>query len=201
MKVSPDTHLLWVDIESSGLDPFFNVPLEIGLQITDGNLIPVAEMESLVYWKYLDRTTVDPVVQKMHDESGLWEALDQAYRKGLAPTSTSLDLRIEEFVMRHFEPASNIVLAGSSIGGFDVPFMKEFFPRTYALLHYRRADVSAMRELVRRWMPDHDELLAAVPQRKLHRVRPDLDDSVALAKFYLNLFEEGSGFNAHLSPE
>jgi hypothetical protein len=55
-------------------------------------------------------------------------------------------------------------------------------------LHYRLFDVSAMKEMVRRWAPA--EVLAAAPVKQLrHSAREDVLESIDEARFYMALLQ------------
>ncbi len=50
--------------------------------------------------------------------------------------------------------------------------------------HYRNIDVSSTKESVKRWSPDINILDF---KRNLHRVTPDLEDSIAEMRYYQNM--------------
>ena len=70
-------------------------------------------------------------------------------------------------------------MAGNSIGT-DKEFIRKDMPKLYDFLHYRVIDVSTVKELSKRWLP---ELTA--PKKKLcHRAMDDILESIAEMKFY-----------------
>ena len=82
--------------------------------------------------------------------------------------------------MQQYTPAGKCPLAGNTvhmdrmfIGKCVAPLSQialkhiRFMPRLVAHMHYRIVDVSSVKELVRRWMPDR--AAAAPPKRLAHR--------------------------------
>ena len=55
-------------------------------------------------------------------------------------------------------------------------------PELEAYLHYRNVDVSTVKELLRRWLPN---VVSSKPaKRNLHRALDDIQDSIAELKHY-----------------
>lgn len=176
-----NTELLWVDIETTGLDPFRYRPLEIGLirttaelEIIDGVFACIgpppthAELESL-----------DPTVVQMHHNSGLWEELCD---EDALNSTEEVDFEIAWWITERF--GKNAVLAGSSVH-FDLSWLRVHFPNIAKLVSHKTADVTAMHEFLRRWMPGITEVATeATKPTFTHRVQQDLIDSIALAAFY-----------------
>lgn len=173
-----DTDLLWVDLETTGLDEQSDLLLEVGFIVTDADLIEVARASWVIPWRsprgHLDsvRTMADPAVRDMHDANGLWvEAGVAGAFDGRAVTA---------WVTEH---APTATLAGSSIGQFDVRWLREWLPGVLDGRTHRVADISSLREYARRWAPQLVERVEAqAVNRKIHRVIPDLEDSIALAR-------------------
>jgi oligoribonuclease len=176
--------IIWLDLETTGLDPETDVILEVGAVVTDDDLNVLeqyAELPSIgeATWRGVKPSDV---VYEMHRQSGLWEARNDERRKPpLAVVEWKLLRIVDEFTTEGWTAGELIPLGGSSVG-FDRAFCKRYLPEFEAALHYRNVDISAVRELARRWRPD---LTEREPEaRKLHRVIPDLDDTLALARFY-----------------
>lgn len=72
-------------------------------------------------------------------------------------------------------------MGGNSIGQ-DRGFIRRQLPNFHSHFHYRDIDVSSIKELVRRWMP---EAYAAAPRKKRsHRVLDDILESIDELKYY-----------------
>jgi oligoribonuclease len=86
--------LVWIDVETTGLDPDYDQLLEVAMVITDSELEPIAGFDSVVHWT--EFLGVNETVFKMHTDNGLFE--DCRAGDGLSLTSTSY-WRCSSFVM------------------------------------------------------------------------------------------------------
>lgn len=176
--------IVWVDTETTGLDPQYDVILEVAVVITDAVFETVAERSwvvrqpEIVIGPRLDRS---PEVRQMHTRSGL---LEELYRD-MPPTGESdtwaVSVAVAEFIEEH--GAQGAVLAGSNVG-FDRGFLEARMPCAIADLHYRNIDVSTVKELARRFAPT---LLASAPWKGFaHRALPDIQESIAELQHYVD---------------
>ena len=175
---SADGRLVWLDCETSGLVPDRDYLLEVGLRITDGDLVTVAEASWVVHWDadFLAtvRAEVHPDVQAMHEANGLWAEC-------ALPGPGAYDVTTAVAAWLTAQNTHRCPLAGSSVG-FDRGWMTYWLPIFPELVGYRTVDVSTVKELLARWAPD---LSAGRPVQALwHRVMPDLDDSIAELAYY-----------------
>lgn len=175
----PADDLYWIDVETTGLEGRI---LEIGVLRTRADLTVIDNFVSLVGppLSTEELAELPQIVLEMHTKNGLIREL--AMTPGL-PGAAEVDNVLQWWLMERGRGGDPKYLAGSSVH-FDLARMKEHLPRSAASFHYRLADVSALREFVRRWAPQHTEPVEALPQRKQHRVVPDLDDSLMLARYY-----------------
>lgn len=191
-----DTPFLLVDVETSGLDPHhsFSRPLELGLALVTPDLAIVDRYSWVIPYRPADvdvlREHASYRVQEMHDASGLWDACrDPA---GFFAVDGSAGIRhsplhadITTWVHEH-APDVSVPLLGSSIH-FDARWLVAWLPGVLTgpmgePRTHRLADVSAMRELLARWAP---AIVDTAPgPRRLHRVDPDMDDTLAEARHY-----------------
>lgn len=184
---SNDDLLVWVDLETTGLLADADLILEIGVTVTDieGNN-PVGYESLVLNPDPLLRGHVEEVVRDMHDASGLWSDLDKAYEK--FPDSGGPD-EIQDLVLgflssMDLNPGVH-EMAGSSVQ-FDRGFLLHHMPKLHNWFHYRNLDVSSVKNMCRRLNPP---VYAQLPHgRKLHRVLPDIHDSIAEYQFYLDNF-------------
>jgi oligoribonuclease len=169
--------LAWMDLEMTGLDPDRNVIVEIATIITDDELEIVAEGPELVVHATEEQLALmEDVVVRMHTESGLLErirastlSLEEAGEQTLA------------FLREHVPEPRTVPLCGNSIGT-DRRFLARHLPEIEAHLHYRSVDVSTIKELAKRWMP---ELLADAPVKAgSHRALGDIRESIEELRFY-----------------
>lgn len=187
--------LPWIDMETTGLCAMNDVPLEFGIILTDrfGNLVPDGARRWLVFddMSYVWQRRIDsmlPFVEEMHTKSGLLEELVEAVKN---PFLSSPPRHVENSALnwlgrmfgRTFENKEKLVPYGSSLR-LDRAFMDSWMPDLDKWFHYRIGDVSSTRELVKLHRPD---LLKDEPEKRdLHRVFPDIIDSIKLYRFLIN---------------
>lgn len=131
------THLLWLDLETTGLATECDV-LEVAAAIAPFDRPFEPTSSSNVVVGYRDWSRVDDAVIEMHARSGLvadccrsrWSLAD-AEKTVLLLTSKSAK--------------GSVLLAGSTVGPFDKRFVDRHMPTLAAMLHHRVYDVSAVR--------------------------------------------------------
>lgn len=182
----PIERLLWVDLETTGLDPEHDKVLEVAAVVTEhaGNdLVEVARFQAVTDGaRYRDLWKLHPAVQAMHEKSGLW--IESTLRgRPLADVASELYAFIDA-------NAPRAQLAGSTIS-FDRAFMKKHLPSAHALLHYRNLDVSSLNEMARRWFPAAYATRPNADRPKeaaAHRAMDDILESIATLRHYLAFF-------------
>lgn len=193
--------LIWLDLETTGLDEQQDEVLEIAIVVTAGGGFEEVERFHHVSTRaaHVMMASVDPFVIAMHRANGLWqESLDRelAVRPMLAKYERDLgafdeyatiDEMLEGFVRRVLGPAPSHSadrpkLAGSSVH-FDLGFVRRRFPRFAATLSHRLYCVSALNEHAMRCAPDAYE---SRPREGgvAHRAMPDIEHSIAVARHY-----------------
>jgi len=176
-----------MDLEMTGLDPDRHVIVEIATIVTDDELNIVAEGPDLVVHATDEQLAeMDDVVVRMHTDSGL---LDRIRSSEL--TLADAGARTLAFLREHVPEARTVPLCGNSIGT-DRRFLARHLPEIEDHLHYRSVDVSTIKELAKRWMP---ELLAGAPAKVgTHRALDDIRESIEELRFYRRtLFVSGPG--------
>lgn len=113
--------LLWVDVETTGLDADRDDLLEVGMVVTDGNLNERAAFRVLVSPERELR--MSPEVVDMHRASGLIvDARCHGYHVKDA------ELTLEHDVQENFRSErGRVILCGSTVG-FDKAFLKKHMP-------------------------------------------------------------------------
>lgn len=173
--IEEPTRLLWVDVETTGLDPNVDRILEIGMQATNPDLTPCDEgWHSVIAW----RGTPDAFIQSMHGPNGLLAecAADDA------PTMFDVFADARAYVRRHLD-GFRLLPAGSTVR-FDRSMLDAWNPGVLEGCSHRSLDVSALMEATRMWNP---LLLPDVPKTTDHRVMHCLADSLAYARAYRRL--------------
>lgn len=190
--------LLWIDIETTGLDSRDEVPLELGLALTDnyGNIFAETSWlihdDTALYKERIGRAKEHDIVGPMHAKSGLWIDLDNRETR---PRGYSSLLAADQDAAHWLKEngGEGLPLAGSSIGSLDRPFVIEHFPDLNSVIHYRNIDIGVLKELCRRLNPTLFAALTASwedsgAKRETHRVTEDIWDSINEYLGYVDSF-------------
>ena len=182
----------WIDLETTGLDARTEVPLEIGLKLTDewGEGGPskswLIHEQNDHYKTRIVAAKKHDVVGPMHEKSGLWT--DLTYMQSMRET-------IDEFAYRWLvgegvQPGT-LPLCGNSVGSLDRPFLLVHFPVLNEFLHYRNIDISSFKEVCRRVNPELFSNLRDIADNKesaTHRPLEDIDASITEYQAYVENF-------------
>jgi oligoribonuclease len=173
------THLVWIDMEMSGLKPDADRILEVALVVTDSTLKVVAEGPVRVVHQS------DAVLGAMDS----WNTATHA-RTGLSARvrASTLDENAVEnemlaFLTQHV-PSGVSPMCGNSICQ-DRRFLARTMPRLEAYFHYRNLDVSTLKELARRWRP---QLAAGLAKQGKHEALADIYESIDELRYYREHF-------------
>ena len=174
-----DTHLVWVDMEMSGLDPDNDKVLEIALVVTDKDLNLVEEGPVLVVHQpnaVLDG--MDSWNKGTHGKSGLIDKV-----KVSLLSEAEVEARALAFMEKHV-PKRTSPMCGNSICQ-DRRFLARHMPQLEAYFHYRNLDVSTLKELAARWRP---ELKDGFKKANNHTALADIKESIEELKYYREHF-------------
>ncbi len=174
MTVSAD-HLIWIDLEMTGLDTTRDQIIEIATLITDKDLRVLAEGPVVAIHQpetVLDR--MDDWNKRQHLGSGLLERVRASRIDPLEAERRTLEF------LRRWVPAGASPMCGNSICQ-DRRFLHRLMPTLEAYFHYRHIDVSTIKELARRWLPD---ISRGIKKSGTHLALDDIRDSVAELAFY-----------------
>lgn len=184
--------LVWLDLETTGLNPAEGIILEYGIIITDLELNEKARKSWVLPW---DRATLlenltDDYVLNMHMANGLFkESHSMASSPSLAISPKDLRSRINrevrDFISRTLPgvPARTTHLAGSSIH-FDRSWIAHHNPKLLELVSHRMLDVSSS-------LVAFPELFPKDPNAKptAHRAIADLEASIAMHRTMQGIME------------
>lgn len=198
--------IVWIDTETTGLNPLEDALLEIAVVVTDDQLNEVRRWQTvlpspastqivrmLAHGVSVDVISqsagVDPYVIAMHDKNGLWAescSLDP-FGDDWRDRHTEAERVLKDIITAATETVngkpSPPQLGGSSVW-FDRTFLEADFPEAVKLLHHRQVDVSTMNEMARRFWP---ATYARRPRGgDVHRAMPDILQSLELARYYAN---------------
>jgi oligoribonuclease len=173
--VVDDNHLVWIDMEMTGLYPDSDRILEIAVVVTNAELETVAEGPVVVVHQ------ADSVLDGMdawntatHGRSGLIDRVRASTLDDPAAESAVLD-----FLTRYVRPGKS-PMCGNSICQ-DRRFLARWMPRLEAFFHYRNLDVSTLKELAKRWKPD---VHRSFEKKSRHEALADVHESIAELQHY-----------------
>ena len=174
-----ENHLVWLDMEMTGLDPEKERIIEVAVVVTDAQLEVVAEGPVLVVHQadeLLDG--MDNWNKATHGRSGLIDKVK---------ASSLTEAQAEDILLAflgQYVPAGKSPLCGNTIGQ-DRRFMVRYMPRLEAFFHYRNLDVSTLKELCRRWKP---EIYKGFEKKSRHEALADIYESIDELKYYREHF-------------
>ena len=174
MPADPN-NLIWIDMEMTGLQPDSDRIIEIAMLVTDSQLNVLAEGPALVvHQPNAVLEAMDSWNKSTHKKTGLIDRV-----RASAMSEADAERAALEFLGEHV-PANNSPMCGNSICQ-DRRFLARWMPRLEAHFHYRNLDVSTLKELVRRWMP---ELMKGFLKEGKHEALADILESIEELKFY-----------------
>ena len=172
-------HLIWIDMEMTGLSPERDRIIEVAIVITDSQLNTVAEAP---VWVVRQEESVlagmDSWNQSTHGKSGL-----TAKVRASTLDEATVEADALAFLGQHV-PAKASPMCGNSICQ-DRRFLARWMPRLEDWFHYRNLDVSTLKELCRRWQP---ELMKGIPKEGRHEALADVHESIMEMKYYREHF-------------
>ena len=178
MALNP-THLLWLDMEMTGLSPETDRIIELAIVVTDADLNTVAEGPVLVVHQPDEvMNGMDSWNKGTHGKSGLIDRV-----KASQLTEADAEAQMLEFVKQHVPPRTS-PMCGNSICQ-DRRFMARSMPQLEAFFHYRNLDVSTLKELAKRWRPG---LCETFKKSNKHEALADIYESIDELKFYREHF-------------
>ncbi len=181
MSVSSQ-HLIWIDLEMTGLSPEADRIIEIATLVTDSALNILAEGPVLAVHQS-DRLLngMDEWNTRQHGGSGL-VARVRASQTGEAEAEAATLAFLAEWVPEGASP-----MCGNWICK-DRRFLARYMPTLERYFHYRHLDVSTLKVLAQRWAP---AVAAGFTKQSSHLALDDIRDSVAELRHYRAHFIKG----------
>ena len=173
------THLIWLDMEMTGLNPDGDRIIEVAMIITDSQLNVVAESPVIaVHQSDSVLDAMDDWNKNTHGKSGL-----VARVKASTVSEAQAEQILLDFLQQHV-PAGKSPMCGNSICQ-DRRFMARWMPKLEDYFHYRNLDVSTLKELCKRWRP---ELAKGVVKKGKHEALADILESIEELRYYREHF-------------
>ncbi len=172
-------HLVWLDMEMTGLDPERERIIELAMIVTDSDLAIIAESPAwVVHQSDALLAAMDEWNKNTHGRSGLIEKVRQS-AQGEADVEAAALAFMQDHVPKGASP-----MCGNSIGQ-DRRFMARYMPQLEDWFLYRNLDVSTLKELCRRWKP---EVAKGFVKKGEHTALADIRESIAELAYYREHF-------------
>lgn len=182
---SRQKHLLWIDLEMTGLDFREDHILEVGAIITDWDFKEIATFEAAIK---VDQAIID---QRMFNgpPATFWESVPAtrdaliAQNNDESRSTADIEEALLALVEEYFDSNLPVVLAGNSIH-MDRRFIENEWPRLNARLHYRMLDVSAWKLVF------EAKYRKKYAKREAHRALDDIRGSIEELQYYTNFIKK-----------
>jgi oligoribonuclease len=173
-------HLIWIDLEMTGLNPEKDRIIEIATVITDSDLHVIEEGPAFAIRQpdeLLDQ--MDEWNTTHHTRSGLVQRVKESVIDDAKAEAATL-----EFIKKHVPPGKS-PLCGNTIWQ-DRRFLARYMPTLEQYFHYRLIDVSTLKELALRWAPRVYNGVTKKESR--HRAYDDIIESIEELRYYREHF-------------
>jgi oligoribonuclease len=170
-----DNHLVWLDLEMTGLEPAQDRIIEIATLVTDTHLEVLAEGPVIaIHQPEVVLAALDDWNREHHGASGLLQRVRASDRDEAGAERETLAF------LAAWVPAGKSPLCGNSICQ-DRRFLARSMPQLEAWFHYRNLDVSSLKILAQRWAP---AVADAFKKQSAHRAMDDIRESIAELRHY-----------------
>lgn len=169
------TPLIWLDLETTGLDSMQHHIVEVAVVVTDQDLRELESWSAVVAQpeETLQASEVWPLEQ--HTASGLYEACQE---RGMP--LAEVERQVLALLQRHAAKGQGW-LAGAN-PGFDAAFLHRHMPKVYGWLHHRTLDVYGVARIFGLWNAAVYE--GAPGRKKPHRAMADVRETIQLMDHY-----------------
>ena len=172
-------HLIWIDLEMTGLLPDTDRIIEIATIVTNTDLQVIAEGPVLaIHQPKSIMEAMDDWNKKHHGQNGLIERVRLSMYNEPEAEQVVLNF-LQQYCERGHSP-----MCGNSICQ-DRRFLARYMPRLESFFHYRNLDVSTLKELAKRWKPG---LAEGFRKAQKHTALADIHESIDELAYYREHF-------------
>ena len=196
LTVTAANQLVWIDLETTGLDGLQNdetmgcqkhLILSLAVIVTDHELNQVDEGIELII--HHDKSAIDAVIDpwcvETHTKSGLLDQVEiSTYSLAQAEKMVIDYLNSRGCQSYNRKEKSGAIMCGNSIK-FDRNFLNAQCPDLDSYFHYRQMDVSAVNLMSRLWRP---EVADSVQKQSKHTALADIKESLEELRLYKTAF-------------
>jgi len=165
--------LLWMDLEMTGLEPRVDHILEVAVIVTDWDFTEYTTYEAIIHQSDAVIEGMSEFSRVQHGASGLTDAV-----RGSALSLAEAEEMLVKLIDEQFAPTDKVILAGNSIHQ-DRRFIRKYWPKLEARLHYRMLDVSAWKVVF------EGKYRVKFTKPEDHRALNDIRGSIQELQFYL----------------
>lgn len=177
--VQNSSHLIWIDLEMTGLDCDTDLIIEIASIVTDKNLNILAQGPVLaIHQSDAALKAMDQWNQTHHGSSGLIDRVKASKINELEAERMTIEF------LQLWVTANKSPICGNSICQ-DRRFLCRYMPKLERYFHYRNLDVSTLKELASRWAP---EIKEGFNKKSTHQALDDILESIEEMKYYREHF-------------
>ena len=177
--VRNETNLIWIDLEMTGLDTKHDSIIEIATIVTDSLLNVLAEGPVFAIHQSDELLAgMDDWNTSHHTSSGLVKRVRDSTITEKKAEHDTIDF------LDRYVPQGKSPMCGNSICQ-DRRFLARCMPDLERWFHYRNLDVSTVKELANRWVP---EMARGYHKESKHLALEDIQDSISELKYYREHF-------------
>jgi oligoribonuclease len=174
MPIQTFENLVWIDLETTGLDIETDKIIQVACLVTDTELNILDEKGFTAYVKIEDKDieSMIHVVKEMHLESGV---IEECKKSELS--LEQIDQMVTTYISKFVNPKGS-PLCGSSIS-WDRMFIQSSMPLLRGFLHFRNIDVESIRQVLTMWGVQSPKAGKAP-----HEALADIKRSIELLRVY-----------------
>lgn len=143
--------ILWLDLETTGLDHDTLRVLEVGWTVTDLELIQDPTFDHIATMVVRPHNyhpgLMDDFVRDMHTRNGLLEVV--AASNNTADDADNLIVRTMREIEKHYNVPIEWALGGTGVATFDKRIIGKWFPGVHSRLAYWTYDIGVVRRFMR----------------------------------------------------